>query len=113
MSRARRCITDHQPGTRALSGHFIVCGLEGIGVTIVEQLHRSGQQVVVLEQFTNPAQLASVSGWITAVIASKGSLATTLDAAGIPTVLVSADGEAVPGGAPVRLTFACPSCGNS
>ncbi|HEY0871034.1 MAG TPA: NAD-binding protein, partial [Acidothermaceae bacterium] len=82
-SRARRCITDHPPGTRAFSGHIIVCGLEGIGVTIVEQLHRSGQQVVVLEQFTKPAQLASVSGWITAVIASKGSLATTLDAAGI------------------------------
>ena len=83
MNRARRCITHHQPGGRAFSGHIIVCGLEGIGVTIVEQLHRSGQQVVVLEQFTKPAQLASVSSWVAAVIASKGSLATTLEAAGI------------------------------
>ena len=62
-----------------------MCGLEGIGVTIVEQLHRGGQQVVVLDQFTKPAQLASVSGWISAVITSKGSLATTLEAAGITT----------------------------
>jgi Trk K+ transport system NAD-binding subunit len=85
MGRARRCITDHQPERRAFSGHIIVCGLEGIGVTIVEQLHRSGQQVVVLEQFTKPAQLASVSGWIGAVITSKGSLATTLEVAGITT----------------------------
>jgi Trk K+ transport system NAD-binding subunit len=60
-----------------------VCGLDGIGVTIVEQLHRSGQQVVVLEQFTKPSQLQSVSSWTTAVVGSKGSLAQTLDAAGI------------------------------
>jgi Trk K+ transport system NAD-binding subunit len=68
-----------------LTGHIIVCGLEGIGVTIVEQLHRSGQQVVVLEQFAEGSQLSSVSGWVTAVVASKGSLATTLEAAGITT----------------------------
>jgi len=66
-----------------LAGHIIVCGLDGIGVTIVEQLHRSGQQVVVLEQFAKGSQLSSVSGWVTAVVASKGSLATTLEAAGI------------------------------
>ena len=62
-----------------------MCGLDGIGVTIVEHLHRCGQQVVVLEQFTKPSQLQSVSAWTTAVISSKGSLAQTLDAAGITT----------------------------
>jgi Trk K+ transport system NAD-binding subunit len=62
-----------------------VCGLDGIGVTIVEQLHRCGQQVVVLEQFTKPSQLQSVSGWTTTVVGSRGSLAQTLEAAGITT----------------------------
>ena len=66
-----------------MSGHIIVCGLDGIGVTIVEQLHRCGQQVVILEQFTKPSQLQSVSAWTSAVVGSKGSLAQTLDAAGI------------------------------
>jgi Trk K+ transport system NAD-binding subunit len=60
-----------------------VCGLDGIGVTIVEQLHRSGQQVVVLAQFATPTQLSSVSGWTSAVVSSNGTLAQTLEAAGI------------------------------
>jgi Trk K+ transport system NAD-binding subunit len=68
-----------------LAGHIIVCGLDGIGVTIVEQLHRCGQQVIVLEQFTMPSQLQSVSAWTAAVVGSKGSLAQTLHAAGIAT----------------------------
>ncbi len=84
---SRRCpITAHEP-TKAdadqLAGHIIVCGLDGIGITIVEQLHRCGQQVVVLEQFTKPSQLQSVSAWTSAVVGSKGSLAQTLAAAGI------------------------------
>ncbi len=84
---SRRCpITAHEPikaDADQLAGHIIVCGLDGIGVTIVEQLRRCGQQVVVLEQFTNPSQLQSVSAWTSAVVGSKGSLAQTLDAAGI------------------------------
>ena len=74
-----------QPDADQLVGHIIVCGLDGIGVTIVEQLHRCGQQVVVLEQFTKASQLQSVSAWTSAVVSSKGSLAQTLDAAGIAT----------------------------
>jgi Trk K+ transport system NAD-binding subunit len=84
---SRRCpITAHElikPDAEQLTGHIIVCGLDGIGVTIVEQLHRSGQQVVVLEQFAKPSQLQSVSNWTRAVVGSKGSLAQTLEAAGI------------------------------
>jgi Trk K+ transport system NAD-binding subunit len=66
-----------------LAGHVIVCGLEGIGVTIVEQLHRCGQQVVVVGQYATAAQLASVSSWTTAVVSSAGTLEQTLDAAGL------------------------------
>jgi len=76
-------------------GHIIVCGLDGIGVTIVEQLHRCGQQVVIVEQFAKPAQLLSVAAWTTAVVGSQGSLAQTLAAADIETasaiVCVAAD----------------------
>jgi voltage-gated potassium channel Kch len=75
---------DQQPTeVSRLSGHIIVCGLEGIGVTIVEQLHRSGQQVVVLAQFATANQLSSVSPWTTGVVSVSGTLAQTLDAAGI------------------------------
>jgi hypothetical protein len=43
------------------SRHVIVCGLDGIGLTIVDQRWRVGVQVVVLEQFATAQQLASVS----------------------------------------------------
>ena len=69
----------------ALSGHIIVCGLDGIGVTIVEQLHRSGQQVVVLEQFATHAQLSSIARLTTAVVASSSSLEHTLETASVAT----------------------------
>ena len=73
------------PGTDAttLTGHIIVCGLDGIGITIVDQLHRGGQQVVVLSEFATPVQLTAVSQWTAGVIAPRGSLEQTLTAAGI------------------------------
>jgi Trk K+ transport system NAD-binding subunit len=68
-----------------LSGHIIVCGLDGIGVTIVDQLHRGGQQVVVLTEFATTLQLTSVSDWTAALVSPRGSLEQTLAAAGITT----------------------------
>lgn len=73
------------PDLTRSTGHIIVCGLDGIGLTIVEQLHRCGQHVVVLEQFATSAQLSAVSRWVYTSVASSGSLAQTLDAAGITT----------------------------
>src|SRR5450432_2586569 len=74
-----------EPDLTTSTGHIIVCGLDGIGLTIVEQLHRCGQHVVVVEQFATSAQLAAVSRWTYASVASSGSLAQTLEAAGITT----------------------------
>ncbi|MDX6256701.1 MAG: hypothetical protein QOJ11_3035 [Frankiales bacterium] len=71
--------------TSGLTGHIIVCGLDGIGVTIVDQLHRGGQQVVVLTEFATALQLSSVSGWTQAMVGPGGSLEQTLTAAGIRT----------------------------
>ncbi len=38
-------------------GHVIVCGLGGIGMRIVEQLHRAGEPVTVLEEYADHTQL--------------------------------------------------------
>jgi Trk K+ transport system NAD-binding subunit len=60
-----------------------VCGLEGIGVTIVEQLHRCGQRVVVVGRFATSAQVALVAPWTDRVVESQGGLEDTLRAAGV------------------------------
>lgn len=78
-------IAENLNGASKLTGHVIVCGLDGIGITIVDQLHRSGQQVVVLSEFATPVQLTAVSGWTAEVVAPRGSLEETLTAAGIQT----------------------------
>ena len=67
------------------AGHVIVCGLRGIGLRIVEQLHRAGEPVTVLEEFADRTQLEIVIGWGVAVAAPSGSSAQTLTAAGIGT----------------------------
>ena len=38
------------PDCRAWSGHVIVCGLRGVGLRIVEQLHAAGAHVVVIDE---------------------------------------------------------------
>ena len=60
-----------------------MCGLDGIGITIVDQLFRGGQQVVVLTEFATGVQLSSVGGWTAGLISPRGSLEQTLAAAGI------------------------------
>ena len=74
---------DQRTDATGLSGHIIVCGLDGIGITIVDQLHRGGQQVVVLSEFATPVQLTAVGQWTDEVISPRGSLEQTLAAAGI------------------------------
>jgi Trk K+ transport system NAD-binding subunit len=64
-------------------GHVIVCGLRGIGMRIVEQLYRSGEQVTVLSEFADRAQLDVVAAWGVQTVVSHGSSAETLTAAGI------------------------------
>ncbi len=42
------------PDCRAWSGHVIVCGLRGVGLRIVEQLHGAGARVVVIDEEADP-----------------------------------------------------------
>jgi len=64
-------------------GHVIVCGLGGIGLRIVEQLHRSGEAVTVLEEYADRTQLDVVRGWGVSTAASHGNSSATLTAAGV------------------------------
>ena len=63
----------------APAGHVIVCGLRGIGLRIVEQLHRSGEAVTVLEEYADPMSLAVVTAWGVTTVAPFGSSGQTLD----------------------------------
>src|SRR5664279_6284890 len=64
-------------------GHVIVCGLGGIGLRIVEQLHRSGEAVMVLEEYADRTQLDVVRGWGVSTAGSHGNSSATLTAAGV------------------------------
>lgn len=63
--------------------HYIVCGLGGIGVQIVNQLHTHGHEVVVIERDANNRFLNTVRALKVPVIQGDASLATTLKAANV------------------------------
>ena len=50
-------------GTWRSDGHVIVCGLKGVGLRAVEQLHRSGVAVVVVDDDPDLRLARIVEGW--------------------------------------------------
>ncbi|QLE57337.1 NAD-binding protein [Nostoc sp. TCL26-01] len=58
--------------------HYIVCGLSGIGSKIVQQLHTSGYEVVVIETDSNNKYVNSVRGLGIPVIQGDASFRTIL-----------------------------------
>lgn len=62
-------------------GHFIVCGLGGVGVQIVSHLYNCGHEVVVIEQDPNCRFLNTVRAMKIPVIQGDASLPATLKAA--------------------------------
>ncbi len=46
--------TGRQESCRHWTGHVIVCGLRGVGVRIVEQLHAAGTRVVIVDDDPDP-----------------------------------------------------------
>jgi Trk K+ transport system NAD-binding subunit len=52
-----------QSDTSEWSGHVIVCGLHGVGLRIVEQLHLAGVQVVVVDDRPDPRLIRAVHTW--------------------------------------------------
>jgi voltage-gated potassium channel Kch len=63
--------------------HYIVCGLSGIGIRIVQQLHSSGHEVVVIETDSNNRYVNSARGIGIPVIQGDASFRTTLKASNI------------------------------
>lgn len=64
-------------------GHFIVCGLGGIGIQIVRQLHQQGHEVVVIERDSHNRFLSSARSLNIPIILEDACLATTLKIANI------------------------------
>jgi len=64
-------------------GHYIVCGLGGIGMQIVHQLHTHGHEVVVIERDPHNRFLNTTRSHKIPVIQGEANLATTLKAANI------------------------------
>ncbi|WP_375484181.1 potassium channel family protein [uncultured Jatrophihabitans sp.] len=77
------------------TGHVIVCGLDGVGLRVVEQLCRSGEQVVVVEDEPDPRRLAIVTELGAAHLPLDPSRASALEAARLTsaTALVCAAGS--------------------
>lgn len=63
--------------------HYIVCGLGGLGIEIVQQLHRQGQDVVVIESDANNRFLHAARSLGVPVIVEDACIDTTLKLANI------------------------------
>ena len=63
--------------------HYIVCGLSGIGVRIVQQLHASGHEVVVVEPDSNNKYINTARELGIPVIQGDASFRTILKASNI------------------------------
>src|SRR5689334_19919605 len=65
------------------TGHVIVCGLEGVGLRTVEQLHLAGVRVVVVDDSPDPRLTRVVRGWGIPQVTGSSRLAETLIGAGL------------------------------
>jgi len=65
--------------------HYIVCGLSGIGIRIVQQLHLSGHEVVVIETDANNRYVTTARGMSIPVILADASFRATLQSSNINT----------------------------
>ncbi|MBO1048755.1 MAG: potassium channel protein [Dolichospermum sp. DEX182a] len=65
--------------------HYIVCGLSGIGIRIVQQLHLSGHEVVVIETDANNRYVTTARGMSIPVILADASFRATLQSSNIKT----------------------------
>ena len=64
-------------------GHMIVCGLDGVGLLTVEQLHLAGVPTVVVDDDADPRLLHVVRGWQVPVVHGSSRRLATLTEAGL------------------------------
>ncbi len=65
------------------SAHVIVCGLQDVGLRIVEQLHAAGEDVVVVDDAADPRLLRISTELGVAHVSGSGQRRAALEAAGI------------------------------
>ncbi|BAZ19973.1 TrkA domain-containing protein [Kalymmatonema gypsitolerans NIES-4073] len=63
--------------------HYIVCGLSGIGIKIVQQLYASGHEVVVIERDSNNKYVNTARGVGIPVVYADASFSATLKVANL------------------------------
>jgi Trk K+ transport system NAD-binding subunit len=66
-------------------GHVIVCGLQGVGLRMVEQLHQAGVQVVVVDEDPDPRLVRIVEAWEIPFFVGSPRIGGYLDRAGLAT----------------------------
>jgi Trk K+ transport system NAD-binding subunit len=64
-------------------GHVIVCGLQGVGLRMVEQLHQAGVRVVVVDEEPDPRLVRIVEAWEIPFIVGSPRIGGFLDRAGL------------------------------
>ena len=70
-------------GCQDWTGHVIVCGLRGVGLRTVEQLHLAGVRVAVVDDDPDPRLIPVVQGWGVPHVVGSPRLAGTLEAIGL------------------------------
>ena len=74
---------DTRSGTWGADGHVIVCGLRGVGLRTVEQLHQSGVPVVVVDDHPDLRLARIIEGWGVTHVHRSAQLGDGLVEAGI------------------------------
>jgi Trk K+ transport system NAD-binding subunit len=64
-------------------GHVIVCGLQGVGLRMVEQLRQAGVRVVVVDEEPDPRLVRIVEAWEIPFIVGSPRIGGSLDRAGL------------------------------
>jgi len=75
--------TDAPAGAWGADGHVIVCGLRGVGLRTVEQLHQSGVPVVVVDDDPDLRLARIIEGWGVTHVHRSAQLGNGLAEAGI------------------------------
>ena len=70
-------------GAWGADGHVIVCGLHGVGLRTVEQLHQSRVPVVVVDDAPDPRLAQIVEGWGLTLIRRSARIGDGLAGAGL------------------------------
>jgi Trk K+ transport system NAD-binding subunit len=65
------------------AGHVIVCGLAGVGLRTVEQLHHAGVRVVVVDDHPDARLAREVRAWGVPMVLGSSRLTETLTRAGL------------------------------